>query len=191
MPRTLNSSYPDLVKKAQQLFWEKGYKTVSPKELAGHLDVSVSTIYNKYTKEMLFLDALEDYVVSCSDPVLCEIRESSYGIESFRTFFYKLIDALITRTFPRSCLIVNTVVELRDEEPQVTEIYKRYFGNMIDSYKIVLKRAVSLNEIKHPERIDEYAEFLVGVIFGLGILYKIKSREELEQYVDEQLSLLE
>lgn len=191
MPRAITSSYEELVKKAQHLFWVKGYKTVSHKELAEHLGVSVSTIYNKYTKDMLFLDALDDYINCCSDPVLTEIRESNEGVESFRAFFYKLIDALLTKTFPRSCLIVNTVVELRDEEPQVTEVYKRYFSNMIDSYKVVLMRAVNLNEIKHPERIDEYAEFLVGVIFGLGILYKVKSREELEQYVDEQLSLLE
>lgn len=191
MPRTLNNSYQELVKKAQYLFWTQGYKTVSPKELAEHLGVSVSTIYNKYTKEMLFLDALEDYVVSCSDPVLCEIRESEEGIESFRMFFNKLIEALLNKTFPRSCLIVNTVVELRNEEPHVTEVYKRYFKNMIDCYTIVLNRAYDLGEIKQRERIDEYAEFLVGVIFGLGILYKVKTRKELEDYVDEQLSLLE
>lgn len=191
MPRAIESTYPELVKKAQYLFWTKGYKTVSPKELAGHLGVSTSTIYNKYTKEMLFIDALEDYVLSCSDPVLRDIRESTGGLEAFRLFFNKLIEALLNRTFPRSCLIVNTVVELRNEEPQVTEIYNRYFENMIDSYTIVLKRAYALGEIKQRDRIDEYAEFLVGVIFGLGILYKVKSRKELEDYVDEQLSLLD
>lgn len=190
MPRQIHSSYEELVKKAQHLFWVKGYKTVHPKELAEHLGVSVSTIYNKYTKEQLFLDALEDYVISCSDPVLREIREAEEGIESLRTFFNKLIDALLNRTFPRSCLIVNTVVELRNEEPEVTAVYKRYFKNMIESYTIVLDRAAKLGQIKQRERIDDYAQFLVGVIFGLGILYKVKSRKELEDYVDEQLSLL-
>ena len=191
MPRVLTNSYEELVKKAQYLFWLKGYKSVSPKELASHLDVSVSTIYNKYTKEMLFLDALKDYIRTCTDPVLSEIRESTEGVESFRNFFYKLIDALLTKTFPRSCLMVNTVMELRDEEPQVTTIYNEYFDNMIESYSIVLRRAYELKEIKHQQRIKEYAEFLLGMIFELGILYNVKNRKELEDFVDEQLSLLE
>ncbi len=190
MPQRLNQTYSQLVKKAQYLFWVNGYKSVTPKDLAQHLDVSLSTIYNKYSKEMLFVDALEEYVVSCTDPVLKIIRESDKGMESFRDFFYLLIDAILNKTFPRSCLMVNTVVELRNEEPRVTTIYERYFANMLESYKIVLHRAARLNEIKHPERIDKYAEFLLGVIFGLSILYKIKTRKELLQYVDEQLSLI-
>lgn len=190
MSQTLNSSYNELVQKAQKLFWIQGYKGVSAKNLAQHLDVSTSTIYNKYTKEMLFIDALENYTVSLSDPVLSEIRNSEKGIESFREFFYMLIDALLNKSFPKSCLIVNTVVELRNEQNKVSEIYEQYFTNMTNSYKMVLNRANDLDEIKHPERIDEYAEFLLGVIFSLSILYKIKPKEELYSYIDDQLSLI-
>lgn len=190
MPKTINSSYEDLVKKAQHYFWINGYKAATPKELAEHLEVSTSTIYNKFTKDMLFISALEDYVNTCSDPVLKMIRDSDQGMESFRDFFYKLIDALLDRSFPRSCIMVTTVVEIRNEQPKVTSLYERYFGNMIDSYKTVLNRAVTLGEIKHPERVDQYAEFLQGVIFMMGILYKIKSKEVLRLYVDEQLSLI-
>ena len=50
MPQVLNSSYEELVQKAQELFWVKGYKGASVKDLADHLDVSTSTIYNKYSK---------------------------------------------------------------------------------------------------------------------------------------------
>ena len=129
MAHTLKSSYSDLVEKAQYLFWVRGYKSVTPQDLAEHLQVSTSTIYNKYTKEMLFVDSLKLYIDSCSDPVLCQIRESEQGMESFREFFYKLIDALLDKTFPRSCLIVNTVVEIRDENASITELYERYFTN--------------------------------------------------------------
>ncbi len=190
MARKITEDYEELVQKAQYLFWINGYKSVTAEELAEHLDVSTSTIYNKYSKDNLFIDALEHYVNSCSDPVLTKIRESTTGMESFREFFYMLIDALIDKTFPRSCLMVNTVVELRNENKRVTEVYDRYFGNMRESYIVVLKRAVALGEVKHAEKVEEYADFLLGVIFGLSILYKIKSREELKLHVDAQLSLI-
>ena len=190
MSRTLSRSYPELVQKAQHLFWVKGFKAVTPDDLAKHLDVSKSTICNKYTKDMLFMDALNNYVVSLSDPVIAEIRNSTKGIEAFREFFYMLIDGLLEKTFPKSCLMVNTVVELRNEQDQVTDVYERYFGNMKNSYRIVLQRAIKMNEIKHSERLEEYTEFLLGVIFSLSILYKIKTRIELRIYIDEQLTLI-
>lgn len=191
MPRTLNQSYPELVKKAQYLFWMKGFKAVSNDDLVKHLNVSKSTIYNKYTKDMLFMDALNDYVVKLSDPVLAEVRNSNKGMETFTDFFYMLIDGLLNKTFPKSCLMVNTVVELRNEQKQVTEVYERYFGNMKASYKAALERAIAKNELKYPEKIDEYTEFLLGIIFGLAILYKTKTRDELRTHIGEQLSFIE
>jgi TetR/AcrR family transcriptional repressor of nem operon len=190
MARTLSQSYPDLVVKAQQLFWVEGYKSVTPEDLAKHLDVSVSTIRNKYPKDMLFMDALDSYVTTLSDPIMKQIRESNEGLDSLRSFFYMLIDALLDKTFPRSCLMVNTVVELRNEDARVSDVYDRYYGNMRESYKVVLNRSIELGEIKNPERIEQYADFIVGIIFGLSILYKIKPQEELKTYIDEQLSMI-
>lgn len=190
MARTLTQSYPELVQKAQHLFWVKGYKAVTADDLATHLEVSLSTIYNKYTKDMLFMDALDSYVVSLSDPIMCRIREEQQGMVSFRNFFYMLIDALLDKTFPRSCLMVNTVVELRNEQDRVSDIYDRYFGNMRASYLQVLKYAVEKGEIKNPGKLEEYADFLVGIIFGISVLYKVRSRDELREYIDDQLSMI-
>lgn len=191
MAHTLKSTYPELVQKAQHLFWVKGYKSVSNEDLAKHLNVSVSTIYNKYTKEMLFLDALDSYVVSLSDPIMCQIRESKNGMKSLKDFFYMLIEGLLNKTFPRSCIMVNTVVELRKENSEVSDIYDRYFSNMRNSYMTVLKRAVDMGEIKHPEKLEQYADYIVGMIFGISIYYKIKSKEELFRYIDGHLDLIQ
>ena len=190
MPRTLDQSYPEIVDKARELFWIKGYKSVTADELADYLDVSKSIIYNKYTKDKLFVDALDSYIVSLSDPIMSNIRNSEKGLLSFKEFFYMLIDALLDKSFPRSCLMVNTVVELRHEDPRVSDTYNRYFGTMRESYLVVLHRAAELGEVKHTDKIEEYADFLIGVIFGISILYKVKSREELQQYIDHQLSLI-
>ncbi len=190
MPRTLNQSYPELVAKAQKLFWVKGFKSVSSVELAEHLNVSKSTIYNKYTRDMLFMDSLKSYVTDLSDPILEQVRNSDKGIESFRDFFYMIVDGLLEKTFPKSCFMVNTVVELRNEKEQITELYEQYFGNMRNTHRTVLKRAIKMGEIKYPEQLEVYTECMLSVLFSLSILYKVKSREELRTYVDEQIALL-
>ncbi|WP_146090709.1 hypothetical protein [Aureitalea marina] len=72
----------------------------------------------------------------------------------------------------------------------INRIVDRYFGNMRASYLQVLRHAVEKGEIKHPKKLDEYADFLVGIIFGISVLYKVKSRDELQAYIDDQLSMI-
>ncbi len=190
MPRKLNVTYPELVEKARTLFWIHGYKNVSPETLADHLEVSVSTIRNKYTKEMIFMDTVKSYMSDLSDPFLDELRAANEGISDLRKFFYMVVDSLLNKQFPRSCYMMNTVMEMRTEEQKVADLYNRYITNMQDAYKTVLKRAVERGELKSVDKLDEYAEHISGLIFSLSVLYKVKSRKELKEIVDYQLALM-
>lgn len=190
MPRVLKESYEELVEKAQEIFWLKGFKGVSVKELSEYLSVSQTVLYNKYSKDGLFLDSLDYYTSNYSDPFLKGLRETTNGLGSLRDFFYSLINALEDKTFPRSCLMVNTVVELRTENDDVVKRYDDYLAALKSSYKVVLGKAIDLGQIKYPERLEAYADFLLGVIFSLSILFKLRSKEELHQFVDEQLSFI-
>lgn len=190
MPKSLNNSYEELVEKAQEYFWLKGFKGVSIKNLSEHLNVSPTVIYSKYSKDLLFLDSLDYYTSNYSDPFLKQLRETTEGLESLKDFFYTLIDALLDKTFPRSCLMVNTVVELRNENKDVVLRYDKYLRVLKDSYKLVLEKAYDLGQFSKKNKIDEYAEFLLGIIFSLSILYKLRSKEELQQYINEELSFI-
>jgi len=190
MPQVLHKSYDDLVFEAQSLFWKEGFKGVSTKQLAEHLNVSTSVIYNKYTKDMLFMDSLKYYMNTYSDPFLSQLRNTDGGLDSLRDFFYALIDALLDKTFPRSCLMVNTVVEMRNENEEVIKLYQGYFDALVNSYKVVLDKAISLGQIAHPEKKEAYAEFLLGIIFSLSIFYKIKSKAHLRNFIDGQLAFI-
>lgn len=191
MPRVINSSYQELVEKAQEIFWLQGFKGVSNQELANHIGVSLSSIYNKYPKDQLFLDSLDYYCQSYSDPFLFQLRQTTEGVDSLRDFFYSLIDALIDKTFPKSCLMVNTVVELRNENQEVIDRYHKYFEALIESYKIVLTKAHEKGQFRDAQRIDEYAEFVLGIIFALSILYKVHDKPFLRTFIDEQLSFIQ
>lgn len=159
MAQVLNKTYDELIIKAQELFWIKGYKGVSVQDLSTHLEVSKSVIYNKYTKDLLFLDSLEYYTTTCSDPFLKQLRETTEGKGALIGFFYKLIDALLDKTFPKSCLMVNTVVEIRNENDDVVLKYKKYFDSLLDSYKVVLDKAIANGQIKYPEKKKNMLNF--------------------------------
>lgn len=191
MARELSHSYDQLVEKAQNIFWTHGFKGISAKDLAKHIGVSTSTVYNKYSKEMLFMDSLDYYTSNYSDPFLQQLRETTEGLESLKAFFYSLIEALLDKTFPKSCLMVNTVVEMQNDNQEIIDKYERYFRILTDSYKVVLSKAYALGQIKDEKSIDTYADFLLGIIFSLSVLYKIKPKKELQLYIDEQLEFIQ
>lgn len=191
MARALSNSYDQLVEKAQEVFWLHGFKGISAKELAEHVGVSTSTIYNKYSKEMLFMDSIDYYTSNYTDPFLKQLRETTEGLESLKAFFYAIIEALLNKTFPKSCLMVNTIVEMRNENRDVIDKYEDYFRILTDSYRIVLKKAFALGQIKDEKSIDTYADFLLGIIFSLSILYKLKPKNELQSYIDQQLEFIQ
>ena len=93
MARVLNSSYDELIEKAQEIFWLKGFKGVSVKDLSEYLNVSQSVLYNKYSKDLLFLGSLDYYTTTYSDPFLKHLRETDGGLVSLKQFFNSLIDA--------------------------------------------------------------------------------------------------
>ena len=190
MARVLNTSYDDLIERAQEIFWLKGYKGLSVQELSKYLDVSQSVLYNKYSKDMLFTGSLDYYTNTYSDPFLSQLRESTKGLESLKLFFYELIDALKNKTFPKSCLMVNTIVELRNENQEVVDRYDSYLEVLKESYVVVLKKSYELGQFKKKECINDYADFLLGIIFSMSILYKLNEIPELRKYIDEQISFI-
>ena len=139
---------------------------------------------------MIFMDTVKSYMSDLSDPFLDELRAANEGISDLRKFFYMVVDSLLDKQFPRSCYMMNTVMEMRTEEQKVADLYNRYITNMQDAYKTVLKRAVERGELKSVDKLDEYAEHISGLIFSLSVLYKVKSRKELKEIVDYQLALM-
>jgi TetR/AcrR family transcriptional repressor of nem operon len=190
MARVINATYEDLVLKAQEIFWIKGYKGVSVKHLSEELEVSQSVLYNKYSKDLLFMDSIDYYTSTYSDPFLKNLRDSTEGLDSLQQFFFDLIDALLNKVFPRSCLMVNTVVELRNENEDIVQKYSDYLSALKNSYLVVLEKAYELGQIKEQSKLDNYAEFILGVIFSLSILYKLKTKEELRKYIVQELQFI-
>ena len=192
MARLPNISFDDIVIKARPFFWLKGYHGVTTKELANHLEINPSVLYKKYDKDMIFIGALESYIDTFTNPFLLGLKNTEKGIETFREAFYGLANVFIDKTFPRSCMLVNSIVAMHDEpsKEKVVELYKHFMDSMKESFTFVLENAYQLGEIRDASKIEQYAIFLSSTVFDLTVLYKCKSKKELRLYIDQQLLLL-
>jgi len=192
MARLPNITFDDIVIKARPFFWLRGYNGVTTEELAKHLEISPSVLYKKYDKDMIFIGALESYIDAFTNPFLLGLKETQEGIETFREAFYGLANVFMDKTFPRSCMLTNSIVEMHgnSNKEKVAQLYKQFMDSMKESFTFVLEKAYQLGEIGDASKIEKYAIFLSSTVFELTVFYKCKSKEELRLYIDQQLALL-
>ena len=192
MARIPNITFEDIVIKARPFCWLRGYNGVTTEELAKHLEVSPSVLYKKYDKAMIFIGALESYIDTFTNPFLLGLKDTQEGIETFREAFYGLANVFMDKTFPRSCMLTNSIVEMHDNsnKEKVVQLYKHFMDCMKESFTFVLEKAHQLGEIRDASKIEEYTTFLSNTVFELTVFYKCKSKEELRLYIDQQLTLI-
>ena len=190
MSRQIRITNEQVINEAMQMFWSNGYRATSPQMLAQKLDISVSSIYNKYGKEELFIEGINKYIKDISGACIQMVKDSDEGIGIIRNLQYMIVDAFTTSTNPQKCFVSSTAVELRNTFPKYTNIFQPLFTELRETYRIALERAYALGELKNRSKIPEYVDLSMGIIFALSVLKRIQDREQLRVFVDQQLALM-
>jgi TetR/AcrR family transcriptional repressor of nem operon len=189
-PRAFNEE--DVIDKAVQVFWAKGYEATSMQDLIDAMGIQRGSLYATFGgKQQLFLRSLQRYSVTVVSNLLAILESKPSSIESIELFFSQLVDHLLTAGELRSCLITNSAIErgLRDEETKqlVIQLLKA-LGNGF--YKTLL-RAQKAGELSTELDLKKVANYLTSSMQGLLVMGKVCSeRSVLEGINQVTLSIL-
>lgn len=189
-PKAFNEE--DVLDKAVEVFWAKGYEATSMQDLVDAMGIQRGSLYATFgSKQQLFLLSLERYgkvVVS----VLLDILESKpSAVESIELFFAQLVEHLLTAGPLRSCLVTNSAIErgLRDEETRQQVLH--LLNALEKGFYNTLKRARKNGEISEELDLNTVANFLTSNMQGLLVMGKVCSdRSVLEGINQVTLSIL-
>ncbi|MGW4831613.1 TetR/AcrR family transcriptional regulator [Amycolatopsis sp. SB7-3] len=107
------------VGRAMDAFWARGYEGTSTQALCEATGLGRSSIYNTFTsKHALFMRALDHYAERGITARTALLEESGTGVERFRALFAYTIDEEVEHP-GRGCLVVNTVAEFGERDPEV------------------------------------------------------------------------
>ncbi len=179
-----------LIKKALPIFWANGYKAVSYQELADGMGISKSFLYNQWGKEQLLLDSIDCYLSRNIDPIFHAIEHSERGVEAIRDVYHEVAKSNFNDD-PCTCMLMNIALELKHELQSLRPVYDQFLKNMRRSYSAALNRTYKDGGIKDINKIPEYVEMLVGLMFGLNLLLHYKSSKELIVNIDSYFALIE
>lgn len=157
----------DVIQKATNLFWEKGFHATSMRNLQETIDMRPGSIYASFgSKEGLFKETLQHYANE-SLALLKQFEETYESpLEALREFMGSVVVSQ-SQAPSNMCMLVKTIAELTDENAELLADAQQLLGNVEAAFAKLFAQAQANGELdsgKDPKRL---ASLLQIQIMGL------------------------
>lgn len=167
----------EVLDRAIQLFWRKGYDGTSVQEIVDQTGVNRFSLYNAFgDKRALFLAACERYRRLVVTKRLETMERSQAGLAAIRAFFSGLVELLASERGWRGCLMTNSTVEVAPHDGEAAQQSRAYLERMNAAFYAALVRARARGEVAARQSLQDYARYLTTAVQGLAVVAKV-SRE--------------
>ncbi len=166
MPRVKLFNKEEALRKAMELFWEKGYASTSLSDLTEHLGIGKGSFYATfYSKQALFEDAFDLYRNSKVE-LLEQLLNSEQNVKIGLKFN---LEELLSDNKHKGCFIANTCSEFSG----TNEILKE---KLVKHYTIVQQALVNYMRLGKvsPKKAESVAALIITFLMGMNQQAKFK-----------------
>ncbi len=193
MPRVKLFNEEEVLKKAMELFWKKGYHATSIQDLVNHLGINRASLYDTYGgKRELFDKSFQQYRASNTKGITSFLNDQPNVKTGLRKLFETAIDESVKDQDRKGCFVVNTTTELvpGDEKIQaILEENKHAFENLFYNFLLLGEEK---GEIARGKDLKAIASLIFTFYNGLKVIAKIQpDKKQLLTSVDTVLTLLD
>jgi TetR/AcrR family transcriptional repressor of nem operon len=158
----------EVLDRAVDLFWRRGYEATSVQDLVDHLGISRVSLYGTFgDKHTLYLRALDRYEERNGVALACLVDDEQPLAALERVF-----RAAADDPDRRGCLMVNTATELATLDPAAGEKVAAAMRRAEDGFRATLERARAAGDLPPGRDPAVLARFLVLAYQGVRVLAK-------------------
>jgi len=192
MARTKVFDEQEVLNKAMNLFWQKGYNATSAQDLVDTLGISRSSLYDTFgDKHSLFVKALKKYREERIDPVL-KALDTTEDVEGYIKMFFEFIKTeALYETSSLGCFMVNSAVELAPVDSEVAAIANGIMHDTEDALCKAIEKgqATGVFTTQYPAR--SLAKFVFNAVNGLRVTVKFDTNKKMfDDIINVSLSAL-
>ena len=191
MGRSFEFNKEETLTKAMEVFWQKGYKATSIKDIIRHTGLKPGSIYNAFgDKHSLFIASIEHYGEVVTSNTLKTLSREGSPKENIKNFFRDIASRPLDKQC-KGCLIINTVVELANHDDESAKVVKNIIRKIEMAFYDCLKKAKELGEISPETNISALASYYASSTHGLLVSGKAAAtQKQMEDIVEVILSNL-
>lgn len=167
MARTREFDIDDVLRKAMEVFWKRGYAATSMSDIYEATGLKPGSLYAAFKdKEELFRRCFETYA-GYFRATLPQTRSGLGAIEAWLTLQARLAADDPDR---KGCLIINTVTERDVHSPATRALAGGRLQEIRDFFIRHLSLAVAAGEVRKDFAVEVRADALLGAVVGIMAL---------------------
>jgi len=181
----------EIILKAQELFWQKGYNATSLSDLSYATGAGAGSLYNifKGGKKELFNKALqqrrEDF-----NAFRELLQKSDNPIQQIKLFFLHTAEADQT-AHQKGCIVANTLVEMTFVDNELKEEAEKILKETEELYRNVISDEQNKGTLQTKVPADVLSKYLITFWLGINSLRRIyPDHKTLKTQIKLQLEIL-
>ena len=183
----------EVLQKAMELFWEKGYEATTLNDLLAHTGIKRQSLYNTFgNKHELYLEALERYRGAEGRTTLAPMFESGPIRDRLRRMYQNAIEEVLCDPNLKGCFITNATLELATRDEATGKLVSTNLAGAERLFVDALAEAQAKSEIPENRDVRALARHFLNSLNGLRVTSKVtQDREMLEDVAESALLVLD
>lgn len=178
---------------AMHCFWRDGYETTTVRDLAVHMGITGTSLYNAFgDKRSLFLQALQRYAERSTRERIARLESTLPPKQAVRAFLGEIVERSLDDPDRRGCLLVNSALEIAPGDAELGAVVAARLGEIEAFFRRAIAAAQADGSVPPGRDPADLARMLLGVTLGVRVLARSNpQRELLEGAIRPALGLLD
>jgi len=174
MARTKEYNKGQALENAMILFWAQGYTATSVQQLLDVMNINRSSMYAEFgNKRDLFMEVMALYN-SLTKSMYEAISRADNPVEAVRNFYDIGFTQHTDKQLYQGCLLVNTILELRDVDNELSSIASNYFQEIEKAFARSFQNCALKGTLKQNRDPEMLAAFIMTVFKGMRVVARQK-----------------
>ncbi len=171
MPWEKSFDEDEIVGKAMNVFWEKGFEPASMADLITSTGITRGSLYNAFGgKEPLFVKALQKYDKDNRRALLSELEAIDDPVRAIAVLFDGLVTDTVADPEKKGCFLVNTSSDLATHGVEVNNLVR----TGMREFQAFFRRSIEVGQARQqiPATLDPEAtaKGLMGMVVAIRVL---------------------
>ncbi|PSL32003.1 TetR/AcrR family transcriptional regulator [Chitinophaga ginsengisoli] len=182
----------EVVEKAVDVFWTKGYETASADELLDAMGIGKGSFYLAFKggKKELYEKSLRQYADRFDKQLLHDLSVSKDPVQLIKDFFMALADDPKSKQM-KGCYIGNALVQLSDGDVDTKLIAAELLGSVESIFTDVIRKAQEEKKLKNKAKPEVLGKYLINLWNGVNVTRRSNpGYEHLREVLEMSLQVL-
>jgi TetR/AcrR family transcriptional regulator, transcriptional repressor for nem operon len=176
MPRNKAFQEENVLERAMQVFWKKGYNATSMEDLVTGMGINRASLYDTFgDKKQLYLAVLKYYQTQSNKDARAVMAKNAPSPKGQLTALLAfLVEGALEMDEPRGCLLANATSEMALLDPDICQLVTNNVHAFEATFEKLVREGQAIGEIKTATPPQYIATFLSNFLYGVRTVSKTK-----------------